>query len=360
MTSRVFTYAYSNARIRAMKPELLTEGQMLNLINVKSIPEMIAFLDNTPYKPYIAELSVEYTGVDLIELALSREFAATAHKIRTLTPRVAKKTINAILGKWDVWNLKTVLQAKRTGKEFKEIEPYLVFAGILTKDDIKGLMDAKDVEGVVLALMGTKFHSILAPHLEPYKKSGDLIPMINALYKTHYEDLSKCVDVLFGDEIFVKRQVRSEIDAKNVMTVLRFIHEGIGEAELSKVLIDGGNIPEKDMSDIARSKTIEDVVNKVRKYFDLTPAMDEYHQTGSIVPLEDMLERFVMEEGLASLSLGSLSMSVIVHYLYLKEAEVFNIRRIAKTKEYGIPPEETEKYIIGMGKHSILGKKIER
>ncbi len=360
MTRRVSTYAYSNARIRAMKPDLLTEETMLNLIHVKSIPEMISFLDSTPYKPYLAELSVEYSGVDLIELALSRQFADTARKVRWLTPRVAKDTINAILERWDVQNIRTVLQAKRIGKGFKEIERYLVFAGVLTKEDVKKLMDSKDVEGVVMALVGTKYHPILSAQLDAYKKSGDLIPMINALYKDYYANLSKSVKVHFGDEIFVQGQVRSEIDAKNVMTVLRFIHEGVSDAEVPKMLIAGGNIPEKEMNEIARSKTVEDVVSKVKKYFDLSPAMEDYEKMGSIVPFEDLLERLVMEKGLARLSIGSLSMSVIVHYLYRKECEVCNIRRIAKAKQFGIPPEQTERYIVGMGRHSILGRKIER
>ncbi|MHC1602895.1 MAG: ATP synthase A1 subunit C [Methermicoccaceae archaeon] len=359
MTGRVLTYAYSNARIRAMKPDLLTEDVLLNLIHVKSTHEMITFLDGTVYKPYLAELSVERSGVDLIELALSRQFAATARKVRSFTPRVSKKTVNALLEKWDVQNLRTVLQAKRVGKDFKDIETYLVFAGTLSKDDVKKLMDTKDVEGVVLALVGTKYHPILAAHLDAYKKSGDLIPMINALYKAYYDGLSKSVEGRLGDEMFVKVQVRSEIDAKNVMTVLRFIHEGVSDVEIPKVLIGGGNIPEKELNEIARSKTVEDVVNRVKKYFDLSPVMDDYEKEGSIVPFEDLLYRLVVERGLSRLSLGSLSVSVIVHYLYRKESEVANIRKIAKAKQLGISPEKTEQYIVGMGRHSILGKKIE-
>jgi len=360
MMDRVYTYAYSNARVRTLKTELLSEEKILSMIHVKDVQEMIAVLEETQYKDYLVELSVLYQGADLVEMALARSLEDTAVKVLALSPGPAKKTIQALLEKWDIHNLRTVLNAKKYGKSFEDIERYLVVAGSFTRDDIKRLMEQRDVEQVVHALAGTKYEPILTPHLDEYKKTGNVMPLINALYKAYYDGLIHNVLMRFGDEVITKECLKAEIDARNVMNLLRLKHEGVEESEIPKFMIDGGNLTEKELLDLARSKDVEELVGKLKPYYDLTPGLEEYKKRKTLIPLESILERVVLERNIEKLSMGSLSLSLIVLYLYLKENEVSNIRRIARAKEFGVPPEKIEEYVLGMGKHSILGKKIER
>src|SRR4030042_3261435 len=73
-------YPYVCARVRAKKAHLLAQDVYEKLL-MMDVPEITRFIGESHYKKEITELGLRYRGVELIELALNRNFAEVAHQI---------------------------------------------------------------------------------------------------------------------------------------------------------------------------------------------------------------------------------------------------------------------------------------
>ncbi|MFH1685042.1 MAG: V-type ATPase subunit, partial [Candidatus Micrarchaeota archaeon] len=140
--SRALKYGYSNARVKAMKGLLLKSGVVEDLVRCSSIEAMIELLQRTPYKGDFDEGSVKYSGSELIELAAAKNFARTVGKLIKITPKSDKKVLQALLLKYDLLNLKTIMHAKELGKTYDEVKPHLFPAGGLTEEEFKRIIKA--------------------------------------------------------------------------------------------------------------------------------------------------------------------------------------------------------------------------
>jgi vacuolar-type H+-ATPase subunit C/Vma6 len=130
------------------------------------------------------------------------------------------------------------------------------------------------------------------------------------------------------------------------MNILRGKREGASEQEIMSYLIEGGTLSGFMLERLARARGADDAVKEVCKLYRLDAAAEAYAETHSIVWIEIALERKVMELGLRTLRTSVLSPGTIVGYLYLKENEIMNIRKIVRGKEFGTPPEKIRETIV--------------
>ena len=90
-------YGYSNARVKAMRTHLLTRAQLDEMSRVKSVPEIIEILERTHFKQDLVALSLKFSGVDLVRVALGKNAARTYCKLIRITPESGKGTVLAFL-----------------------------------------------------------------------------------------------------------------------------------------------------------------------------------------------------------------------------------------------------------------------
>ncbi|MEM3399867.1 MAG: V-type ATPase subunit [Candidatus Micrarchaeia archaeon] len=335
------TYGYSNARVKAMKSALLGRSTIDEMLFL-DIRGIIGILEHTTYREDIVGLSMDYSGAELVELAMGKNFARTCRKVLEITPDKGKPTIKAFLERWDIHNLKLILLSKivRGGAG---IEVFLMPAGGLSEQLLHTLMEKESIEDVIYGLKGTKYRDILEPLWEEEGKRNIAV-LLNGLDRHYYGNFTKAFR-----EGGYERLVSSEVDAKNIMTVMRCKKAGLDEETMRGFIVDGGTFTGYEIAQMIEAKNIEEVVGKVRHRYDLTDALQDFRKDGMLSHFEIALERRLSMLGIKMLRLSVLSLGAIIGFLYLKEQEVANIRKIVRAKQYGIPREKLESMIVSLG-----------
>ena len=94
-------------------------------------------------------------------------------------------------------------------------------AGNITHDEMKIILSQTGVDGVVHQLVKYNYGTVLMQHLETYQKTGDLGPMMSALQSFYYHNLLESLKFFQGDEGIIRDLVRTEIDKKNILSILK-------------------------------------------------------------------------------------------------------------------------------------------
>ena len=96
---------------------------------------------------------------------------------------------------------------------------------------------------------------------------------------------------------------------------------------------------------MAEAKTAEEALAMQGK-FALSGEIVQFKKGGSLSLIENALEEEIAKEGLRELRRSVLSLSAIVGFLFLKERETKNIRKIVRTKAFGFSTEEIRKLVV--------------
>ncbi len=352
LESRSLKYGYSNARVKAMKGLLLKPNFLDDLIKVGSIAAMIELLQRTPYKGDFADASVNYTGSELIELAAAKNLAGTVRKLIKITPKSDKEVLRALLLKYDLLNLKTIMHAKKLGKTFEEVRPHLVQAGGLTEDDFRNLMKA-DEKNIIREIRRTPLGEQMLSQSTAQFSRG-MWNKFNAALKSldafmQMETIVDAYSYLLMDKALsdsgsrdiehIRKIMKREIDAKNILIIERLKkHE---KKNFSEHLIRGGTLSEAMVKKIIESKDIPGTVRLVSSKFSRLDFNGE-----DLSDLEIALEKSIAAQKTLAFHRGMLSVGVIIGFMLLKEEEVANLRKIAKGKEFGIPEKDVREMLV--------------
>ncbi len=353
--SRALKYGYANARVRGMKSTLIKPAYLDELIKVKTLSAMVELLERTRYKNELVSLSLKYKGSALIELACARDFAVIARKLTKMAPKEDVKLVQALLKRWDVLDLKTLLNARRAGKTFEEIEPYLLLVGDLSRADFEKIARAdndhilEEIKKTELGkqMLSQNMKSINKSFMELLKKSitsADTFFQLQTLL-----DAYACV---FVDSSFttnnpdveqVRKVFRKEMDAKNIVIIERMKAKKMDRKEIGNYLIPGGTLDKSTSDSIISSESLQDTIKIARGKLRGLPATGD---KPTLTDFEIALEKAIAAEKLKVFSRSILSIGVILGFILLKEEELNNIRKIAKAKEFNIPEDEVRKMLV--------------
>jgi len=342
-------YAYANSRIKGMKANLLTREQIETMISARSVNELMGLLSNSGYKDDLVALGARHSGAELVELALGRNLARVYKKILKFTPARGRETLGALLERWDVNNLKTILLAKSFGEKREKIAPLLLDLGLLGMNEMNRLMECGSVDEIVEECWNLKYYAVLKEGQLAYRKSGDIAQMLAKLDESYYTSLPSRIREGHRDETIILGLVRAEIDMKNVMNVLRAKKAGMEEKKVRSLMLNGGTILNSELEKLVVAENVEAVVELLRKKYELVESFDKYRRDGSLIHFEIEMERRIVEMAIRSLRTSILSIGVVASFIFLKEEEMNNIRKIVRGIEFGIPKEEIREMVLAMG-----------
>jgi len=189
------TYPYTFARVSAMKGRLIGREQYLKLLKMK-ISEIIKFLQETEYKKEIDELAVSYSGVDLVERALSKNLASTFQKLKKISDEQVVRLIAMYLKRWDIRDIKTVLRGIVSKADKDYVQSLLIAAGDLSQK-LMELFEAGDVEQLISAVGLPKGR--FDASLNVFKETGNLFEIENELDKMYYGELLELSAAISGN-----------------------------------------------------------------------------------------------------------------------------------------------------------------
>ena len=359
LESRGLKYGYSNARVKAMKGLLLRGSFLDEMIRVSSIDAMLELLQRTGYKADLSGASVDYSGSALIEIAASKNFSRTVRKLLKITPKSDRKAVEALLIRWDLLNLKTLVHAKRIGKAYDEVRPYLFDVGGLHEDDFRRIMKA-DESNIMRELrrteLGQKMLSIGTGQLNRQMKekftsalrSLDTFLQMETIIDAYiylFMDQALC-EVGGADTARVREILRREIDAKNIVIIERLKRHGTAREKILGSMIRGGTLRESALAKFIDAKDIQQVVALAKpKFRTLELKADKL----GLSELEIAFEKSIAAQKSSAFYRSVLTVGVIIGFLLLKEEELNNLRKIAKGKEFRMPEAEVREMLVTMG-----------
>jgi V/A-type H+-transporting ATPase subunit C len=112
-----------------------------------------------------------------------------------------------------------------------------------------------------------------------------------------------------------------------------------------KYFVEGGNLSKTVLTDLYRAGSVEELVENLKPYYDLTDDIPQYRVQG-LIAFENLLERKVVQKSITSLRVAPPSLSSIVAFIMLKELEVENLTKIIRGKEKGVPEPELRNSLV--------------
>jgi V/A-type H+-transporting ATPase subunit C len=349
-------YASALGRLLPEFPAFLSADVYGRLFAARDALEVAKILEGTVYAADLDAVRATHTGIGLVEIAINRTFVRRNHRAFQAAPFAGRPVIGAYLARWDVENLEMILSAKAEHRAVRETEEHLVssrdipgglYAGVLTLDDYRGLLEQPTVDAVATALVRYGYGATILPLLEAYQRSGDIFPILHALDVEYYRSVLAGTRFFQGDEWVVRELVKSEIDRRNALLLLKGKAADLPLDEVVARWIDGGGIPVADAADLFGARGIPELAERLAARFPtIGDGAGEFAASGSLAGYEAAIERDRTVRELKRLRAYPLSLGVIFAFLLRSEVERSDIRRIAFGKLYGLANERIEPLLI--------------
>jgi V/A-type H+/Na+-transporting ATPase subunit C len=365
-SSRVFfsftapmKYGYSNARVRAMKAHLLNKAILEEMVKVGNVEAMAELLQKTDYKGDFAGAAATISdakGSRLIEAAGARNFARTVKKLANSAPKGDKKALDSLLMRWDLMNVKTLIQGRRLKRTYEEVRPYLFEAGGLKEEDFRRIMKADEnnlVRELKATALGRKMVSAGSFGREMEGGRDSLARMEKAIDSYIYIFMDHALAEIGGKEVAgIRRILKREVDAKNLMIIERLKAHGVAREKILTSLIKGGTLGDATLSRLLEVKDLPSAVAIVKPQFPQLELKSEgkggIEGRGGLSELEIALEKSIAAQKVAVFHRSILSAGVVIGFLLLKEEELNNLRKIAKGKEFHMAENEVRQMLVVM------------
>jgi V/A-type H+-transporting ATPase subunit C len=340
-------YIYVCTRMRVRKAKLIPREEYMRMLNM-SLPEITRVIQETQYRQEIDELSSVFSGIDLIEVALSWNLAKEYQKILEITPGNLKQFTQAYLRRWDIQNILTILRGRTQGEKAGKIKEILVPAGSLDRTDLDRLLAEESPERIIEALKGNRMHPVLTREYPAAKESGSFSRMENELYKQFFSEIiAEAKSGIKGGNQFLDF-IRFDIDIRNIKTLFRLRRDTF-EEDAREMYISGGVLSSTDFADLNalqdQGEFIESLKGKIRNNL-LIELLDELKTEKKIRDIETRLTRVQLEQMERISKRNPFSIHPILVYLEKKKYEVFNLRALARGKESRLPSERIAEYLV--------------
>jgi V/A-type H+-transporting ATPase subunit C len=150
-------------------------------------------------------------------------------------------------------------------------------------------------------------------------------------------------EVASKDANYIRRILKKEIDAKNILIIERLKKRGFSPEKISNYLIRGGTMSRNFIRSIVEAKDLGAAISIAKSKF---RRLQLKEGEVTLSDLEIALEKALAAEKTLAFHRSVLSVGVILGFLLLKEEELNNLRKIAKGKEYGIPESEIRDMLV--------------
>jgi len=168
-------YGYINARVRGLRSRLLDRKAIEDFWNAKGIDDVIQKLKGTDFGLQLDQLSSTYSGLALIEHALSENLSLNLRKMLDFSSGEPNRLIKILLRKWDANNLKSLLRGKHSGATSQEVADALVPAGELGRTLLYRLNETENVKHLI--------DTLVTWHIDIRLSRIMLYPLISLLWK---------------------------------------------------------------------------------------------------------------------------------------------------------------------------------
>jgi V/A-type H+-transporting ATPase subunit C len=348
-------YGYLNARVRGMKGRLLPAEAWRSALETASLAEFAAFLGTTPYAAAVGEAMTVRKDIGGVEEGLRTDFQRTADHLLHMASGRARELLAIVLGRWEIFNVKTVLRGRHAGSGIDSVLGSTIPFGRLDGVALKELARQESARAIValLAQWRIPYAATLREALPAYLEHGDLAVLEVALDHAFFATALRGLDPGERDDAAVADYLRREIDLILLGYALRAMHHGTAEAHCAENFIPGGRtvtLPVLERLCAART---------LREYLDAVPpspyaaclaeGLQRYLATHRLFALDRLLQTCFVREMLRFVGRDPLTIAFMIGYLWHKASEITNLRLIARGKYAAVPRDEIEALMLPAG-----------
>ncbi len=353
--SRHLVYGYSNARVKARKAKILPWEAFEDFANQNTVNGVIGMLERTYYNDTLSQVSMQdVSRAEFVELAAGMHYAEVVGKVWDFVPPKARPAISGLMHKWDFLNLKTILASRRYGRKWEEIRPYIIPAGTLSLSQLERIAKAEgekiyvEIRRTELGremftqesslIRGTELEQMLIQSL----KSAQMLSQLQVILDTAYYNYLETGMMIPDKEAGILRNiVRKEIDARNIINTLRLAKAGVKSEETQKkYLIRGGTMRSTTLKALLSVEEIPDALKLISHTFPIKS------EVKTLVDLEMAFRQEIARERIKRFYRTTVSLGTILGFLFIKEEEMNNLRRIVRGIDYRLTPEEIKATLV--------------
>lgn len=343
---------YACARLRGMRAHLLDSSFYERLIAAPDVASTIKELMETSYEQDLEKELVRGMTSAVVDDALKENMVHAYRKVLSFLDPKMRTVLSTLLGRWDVFNIKTVLRGAHNQVPAEEVNESLMPAGYLSGTELEGLAKLGDVKAIIdtMAMWGLPYATPLRRTYPEYSKSNDL-PLLELALDRQYSEWATSRLVGEDSDIEAARRVLgTQVDTLNLVTVFRMIKNEVSSSEAERYFLDGGRAIKKELYlELTKLSDVDEVLDRLKRS-PYGEALDEaavrYLEMQSIPVFERALEELLMRRALMSGVRDPHGVGVAIAYLWGKQNEITNIRIIARGKEVGMPADRVREELI--------------
>ncbi|MBI4896277.1 MAG: V-type ATPase subunit [Candidatus Aenigmarchaeota archaeon] len=335
-------YPYTVTRIKVMKSLLLKKADYLKM-SAMGYHEIAKTLEEGQYHEDVAKLAGRYAGVELLERALTENFARTLNKMMFIAhKKEVKELIETYTCKWVFSNLKLLMKQRMNMIAEQELEKLLISVEPLDATMIHELQKAPLP---VLTKKVSMLSGIPERTVRTWCEQKQFLEMENGLDKAYYEKLktfAKSKKLANRDPL--KQFFIDSIALLNIKTILRSKAKQATSKKIHASLIALDETHDLEERLIA-APDINSALFQLKKTKWKVIGDDRIAKDLSM--LETRSEEFLYQYGFTLLHRKPLSVAPIFGFMLLKEIELRNLRFFIHAKSLGLEKLYIEQNIIG-------------
>ncbi len=333
-------YSYVNARVRAMRGDLITDPEYRKLGKME-LAEIAEFMGNRGYDREIEEFGGDLAGDELVERAVQQNLVRTYQKLTDISPDAIRRLLWLYFRKFDIHNMKVVL--RRAARDADDVSGMLLPTRELDRETLDRYLGMDDMERILDAFAVDGFDGDV---LDRVDDPSDLQQVEDALDIYYYTNLVTKVDAVGSNSRLFQRFLELEAALKNVSLILRMRRRGDYTYEdIVDRLIP---VPDRqqvvDEEELARMDSMDEIIAHLR---DSRVGAHLEEDADSLAQVERALEKYKLKQGIRMMHTDQLGVNPVLGYMVCKEVEAGNLRMIARAKAEGLGEAFIERNLVG-------------
>ena len=341
-------YPYTYIRTVVMRSLLFKREDYHKMLKM-GFSEIAKFLQESHYKKEINALATEYSGADLLELALNRNLAESFKKLIRISSYELSLLVKEYIKRKDIEDIKTILRGKFTNANEKLIANSITAAGTLSYDFLLSLLKKESIEEVLKNNKILDF-SLLKNNLKNLHEKKSLVGIENAFDKYYYSHLIQFSSILPKEGALFRDFLLKEVEVLNIITLLRLKKAKFSKEVLKDfIILSDDKLKDLKMISLANLGNLEELSKALEKteYKNIiSKGIEEFKKSNSLITVETELYKYLLRKSTLFMHQHPLSVDVILGYMFAKDIEVRNLKIIVKGKQLGLSEDFIESQLV--------------
>ena len=338
-------YAAISSKIRAMERERITKTDFWNLLDCKTVEEIVKYLKcETAFSSVLESVDEHAVVIEDVEVAIRDAMLSKFERLSHFFVDENKRLFKMLFERYEIENLKAYLRAFVRGEDVSNLASQLMRSEHFGQVNYDLLSQSRTLADFVEGLKGTKYYEVIR-HFMDESDEKILFYMEMNLDRLYFEDVEKQMDKLRGED----RKLTLELLGKNsdILNItwsyraLKYYNLSPEEI-LNYTLRRGWKLKYKELKHFCYLGSVDQMIMAIKEtpygflvdgdYFELTMErnMEKYIYT----LLKDMNKRSNM----------TIMQSII--YLHMLEYEMRDIFTLIEAKRYNFSKEETIDFLV--------------